>query len=338
MRKHLINVFICLLSLALVLLAAEGVVRALQHYGTLPVFNKKTFDKGDTPNKRVNAKLVRSNNPILFMEFDRHDPNINSAGFRGSDFSLAKTPGITRIAILGDSVAYGYSVPLEQTFARLLEKQLNEAGHKVEVLNFAVNGYSTVAELELYKTRVRDYRPDIVLLAYVLNDPLPAAFVVQTVGSAKKQADAFQQLSQHSQLGAWVYLQWKAITQQSDRRQNYQGMYANPELWNATTQALHELATLTKTDGATLGAVVFPLLLDFNDYPMQNIHQQIDASLQAAQIPFIDLLPDFSREPYLSLRPHPNDDTHPNAAGHAIAARRIATLVTEHLMTPATQP
>lgn len=185
-RSFLLNVIIILLSLLLTLTVVECTIRTLQAYGYVPVFNKKTIDKGNTPNKRVNAKLIRSSNPILFMEFDRHDPNINNAGFRGSDFAINKPPLTTRIAILGDSVAYGYSVPLEETFARLLEKQLNQDKHTVEVLNFAVNGYSTVAELELYKTRVREYQPDIVLLAYVLNDPLPASFVVQSVGSAEK--------------------------------------------------------------------------------------------------------------------------------------------------------
>ncbi|HSC76269.1 MAG TPA: SGNH/GDSL hydrolase family protein, partial [Pseudomonadales bacterium] len=201
MRNLLTNTIISLLSLLLILLVCEGGIRVLQHNEILPVFSKKQIDKGDTANKNVNAKLVKSKNPVLFMEFDRNDPNINREGFRGADFPAQKTSGTLRIAILGDSVAYGYSVPLEQTFARLLEKQLNTDGHKVEVLNFAVNGYSTIAELELYKTRVREYQPDIVLLAYVLNDPLPAAFVVQSVGSARKQADYFKQLSHYSQLG-----------------------------------------------------------------------------------------------------------------------------------------
>ncbi|HNI38405.1 MAG TPA: SGNH/GDSL hydrolase family protein, partial [Pseudomonadales bacterium] len=310
----------------------ECTIRTLQAYGYVPVFNKKTIDKGNTPNKRVNAKLIRSSNPILFMEFDRHDPNINNAGFRGSDFAINKPPLTTRIAILGDSVAYGYSVPLEETFARLLEKQLNQDKHTVEVLNFAVNGYSTVAELELYKTRVREYQPDIVLLAYVLNDPLPASFVVQSVGSARKQADDFQLLSQKTQLGAWIFLKWQEIKQKIDQKNNYHSMYANKDLWNTTTQSLAELSALTKQDGAKFGVVVFPLLLDFNNYPMHEIHKQINDTLQADGIPHIDLLNDFSAIPYMDLRPHPNDDTHPNALGHAIAAKRITQFIEEKLL------
>ena len=241
MRNLLTNTIISLLSLLLILLVCEGGIRFLQRNDILPIFSKKQIDKVDTVNKNVNAKLVKSNNPILFMEFDRNDPNINKAGFRGAEFSLQKKPGILRIAILGDSVAYGYSVPLEQTFARLLEKQLNADGHDVEVLNFAVNGYSTIAELELYKTRVREYQPDIVLLAYVLNDPLPAAFVVQSVGSARKQVDYFKQLSHYSQLGAWVYLRWQKLLQPFDRQRNYAAMYSNVDSWKTTEIAMATL-------------------------------------------------------------------------------------------------
>lgn len=329
MRNLLTNIFISLLSLLLVLAVCEGSIRALQHFEVLPVFSKKQIDKGDTANKKVNAKLVKSANPILFMEFDRNDPNINSEGFRGLDFPPQEKTGALRIAILGDSVAYGYSVPLEQTFARLLEQQLSNEQHKVEVLNFAVNGYSTIAELELYKTRVRQYHPDIVLLAYVLNDPLQAAFVVQSVGSARKQADYFSKLSRYSQLGAWTYLRWQKLTQSLDRNRNYQAMYNNPDAWKATENALSALGKITHEDGAKLGVVVFPLLLDFNHYPMLAIHQQVGSSLQSLGIPHIDLLQDFSTVPYMELRPHPNDDTHPNATGHAIAAKKIAGWVEE---------
>lgn len=333
-RSFLINLSITLLSLLFTAIFAEYSIRALQSFGYLSVFNQKTMDKGDTPNKRFNAKLIRSSNPVLFMEFDRKDPNINSAGFRGADFPAHKTTGVTRIAILGDSVAYGYSVPLEQTFARLVEKQLNADGYPAEVLNFAVNGYSTVAELELYKTRVREYKPDIVLLAYVLNDPIPSAFVVKSVGSAKQQASFFQTLAKHSQLGAWIFLQWKSITQRFDQKNNYQSIYANPNLWNATTQALGDLKTMTQEDGAKFATVVFPLLLDFNNYPMRDIHQQVNSTLQTNGITHIDLLNDFSTHPYESLRPHPKDDTHPNAIGHAIAAEKITAMLEKDFMPP----
>ncbi len=331
MRNLVINLLISLLSLLAILIACEAGVRLLQHSDVLPILTKKQIDKGDTPNKQFNARLIRSQNPVLFTEFDPKDPNINNAGFRGKDFLLEKNPQTLRIAILGDSVGYGYSVPLELTFAQLLEQKLNEQGYKSEVLNFSVNGYSTTAELELYKTRVRQYKPDIVLLAYVLNDPLPSAFVMQSVGSARKQVDYFKKIADVSQFAAWVYLRWQALIQPLDKERNYQNMYKNPENWKNTGNAITELNTLTSNDGSKLVAVIFPLLLDFKKYPMLSIHQQIAETFGAEKIPYIDLLQDFSQVPYTELRPHPNDDTHPNAKGHAIAADKITPLIVKNL-------
>lgn len=328
LRHVITNISVSLISLLLALVLCEGGIRLLQHTEILPIYNRKSIDKGDTPYKHLNAKLIRSTNPVLYMEYDPQDTNINNAGHRGPDFQLAKTPGVLRIAILGDSVAYGYSVPYEQTFAALLQDALNkDQQHPVEIYNFSVSGYSTVAELELYRTKVHLYQPDIVLLAYVLNDPLPAAFVVQSVGSAKKQTEAFKWVSRYSQFAAWAFLRWKTLKQPFESWQSYNTLYALPDSWNTTTQALTSLAQETHKDGAQLGVVVFPLLLPFNDYPFQAIHTKIAAVLSTEGIQHIDLLTAFSQQDYLSLRPHPNDDTHPNAKGHAIATTQILPFV-----------
>ncbi len=87
---------------------------------------------------------------------------INSAGFRDREHALEKTPGITRVAVLGDSFCEAMQVPWGQTFCALLEKALPN----VEVLNFGVSGYGTAQELILLRREVAAYKPDLVLLAF----------------------------------------------------------------------------------------------------------------------------------------------------------------------------
>lgn len=62
-------------------------------------------------------------------------------------------------------------MPVEKTFWRKLEGLLNQCGFagnkKVEVLNFGVSGYSTAQELQTLRHRVRPYKPDLVLLAFL---------------------------------------------------------------------------------------------------------------------------------------------------------------------------
>jgi len=100
---------------------------------------------------------------------------INSQGFRDREHSIAKPPDTFRIAILGDSFAEAFQVPLEKTFWSVIEARLQQcpgtAKVKVEVMNFGVSGFSTARELILLQKRVRQYSPDlIILLVTVAND------------------------------------------------------------------------------------------------------------------------------------------------------------------------
>ncbi len=92
---------------------------------------------------------------------------INGQGMRDREHTIAKPTGTVRIAVLGDSFAEAFQVPMEKTFWAVMEQRLSQCaapGMKVEVLNFGVSGFSTARELILLRQRVWQYSPDIVLL------------------------------------------------------------------------------------------------------------------------------------------------------------------------------
>ncbi len=98
---------------------------------------------------------------------------INGQGMRADrDFSYEKPEGVKRIVALGDSFTLGYEVDAEKTFSSILERELNDRGHAVEVLNAGVSGYST-AEAALYLEReLLRYDPDLVVVSFYGNDPV----------------------------------------------------------------------------------------------------------------------------------------------------------------------
>lgn len=102
----------------------------------------------------------------------------NSFGIRDHEYTLSKPDGITRICVIGDSVAFGYkkkysALPLETTFPKLLESRLNAVSPgKYEVLNFSVTGYNSFQEEVVLKEKVLQFEPDIVVLSYVHNDDI----------------------------------------------------------------------------------------------------------------------------------------------------------------------
>ena len=104
---------------------------------------------------------------------------INSVGFRDIDRNETKPAGVRRIAVLGDSVAFGWGVSREQRFSEKLQALLTDQPHEsktsttssnVEVWNFAVPGYNSTMELATLKSDVLKIGPDVVVLSIVSND------------------------------------------------------------------------------------------------------------------------------------------------------------------------
>ena len=94
--------------------------------------------------------------------------NVNSLGFRDREYSLDKPPGTYRVVVLGDSVTFGHSVPIEESFTEQLEARVNARG--IEVLNLGLGGYDTINEAALLETTGTALDPDLVLVAYCVND------------------------------------------------------------------------------------------------------------------------------------------------------------------------
>src|SRR5262245_53796278 len=99
----------------------------------------------------------------------------NSLGFRGSEWNQQKDPRTLRIALIGDSHAFGFGVPAEHALGELLCRRLERRlGHPVELLNFGVNGYNSSQELAVLETKALRFAPDLVLLVPCNNDADPA--------------------------------------------------------------------------------------------------------------------------------------------------------------------
>lgn len=170
----------------------------------------------------------------------------NALGFRDRDHALAKPEGVLRIAVLGDSFTEAVQVPVDQTWWRLMAKTLNDAGcakgladpraaaksapntqsarlihPDIEVLNFAVSGYSTAQSLLAWRSLAQAFAPDIAVLAFFIgndinenqraldNQPLRPYFAVQGNGIALddrflRSADYRSARSATGRLSQWL--------------------------------------------------------------------------------------------------------------------------------------
>jgi len=120
----------------------------------------------------ANDLIVYELKPGLRATFIGVPVAVNRAGFRERELARAKPPGTFRIVGLGDSVMFGWGVPAEATYLRVLEDMLQARadGVRYETLNFAVPGYNAVMEVETFGAVARHYQPDLVVIGYIPND------------------------------------------------------------------------------------------------------------------------------------------------------------------------
>lgn len=326
MRSLFANLLISIFSLLFFYGAGELTVRVLQHTGHLPDYARKPQNTDEQ--KQINAnnpKLRKSDNPKLHVEYDPSDTRVNALGMRGPMPDSEKPADSYRIAVIGDSVAFGFGLTREQSFPFLLEEHLRkQTGKTVEVLNFSVVGYGMESYLEVYSQRVRPFHPDLVLLSYVLNDMTPPSAVFVVIKDVMKDQAQLKRLARYSQFAAWCVVTWREAVNKASGDHSFTAQYADP----ATATRMHEqLATLqqeTANDHAQLFAVIFPYFTELDHYPFNNMHDVVNNAMQQAGVKHYDLLNAFRNRDAATLQLQAGDITHPNAEGNRLASEAIA--------------
>lgn len=127
------------------------------------VMNDPSTGARGIPNCTVIEKIFEAPSPVEYR--------FNSSGYRDdSDFG-PKEPGIFRITMIGTSIAGGFRVPEQQTFAALLPKELStRTGRKVELYNEAMPWRSPRMIARNFKRDVLGTNPDMVLWILTAGD------------------------------------------------------------------------------------------------------------------------------------------------------------------------
>jgi lysophospholipase L1-like esterase len=151
------------------LLMVELAIRTLDPLGISYFQETSRYELDKLPD----PVLVYKHTPGLVRTYQGVRVSINELGMR--DRSLGKKQeGEFRILLLGDSVTFGWGVPIEATFGRKLETKLAaQLGRPVRTINAGVGGYNTVQEYAVLRAYADIVKPDAVILLYVRNDIQP---------------------------------------------------------------------------------------------------------------------------------------------------------------------
>jgi lysophospholipase L1-like esterase len=264
----------------------------------------------------------------------------NRLGMRDRDYATPKPPSTQRVFVLGDSFTYGIGVTDEAAiFPELLEVELNRTSDTaIEVLNAGVPGSLTGRWLALLENQIAPFDPDVVLVVFFLRDGTRTSALASFFEPIRKDIAARNDASR------WyrdVYA-YRLLRDALDRRQvaerfaatlndSYFGTSEQTEEWRAAQQNILRMARITRERSAVMGLAIFPILADLDgDYPFRAICEAIETFAEQHAIPVHNMLPDFQgqRGPELWVSTY---DQHPNAQGHAIAARALLPFMGELL-------
>ncbi len=185
---------------------------------------------------------------------------INDDGYRGPPLPRERGTRL-RIATLGDSTTYGIGVPEAESWSRVLESVLKSQGYDVEIANFGCVGFTAVQGLELYRGRVRDVHPDVVIAAFgCVNEQFPTLPALtdraklRTLSSPWHRARVVLR-----RLDAFRWLEGKLATPIVPPSGDVDPRDAVPRVSiEEFRAALTELAAAVRDDGATLVLVSPP--------------------------------------------------------------------------------
>jgi len=319
-------------SLAIGLLVAEGLVRFLDVAPEVETMSDEVFRYSENP--RIGWE------PVPSAERKASPREANELGYRDRNHPLAKPPGVLRIIVIGDSIAYGTRITDDQAiFPRVLEMELRRKGVLAEVQNFGVPGYNTQQEVETLVAKGLTYAPDIVIVAYCLNDRSFQAGrtpLAMTRSAAEKQAvddsGALRWLSR-SALFRLVYfgLFFTFAHAQSDIEQRFGSVMAD-----TVKPSFERLAELSRAHNFKVIVGVFPQFRakkaeDFKGYAFLPEHAYVRTLSEENHFVYLDLLETFRT--CAKGGPVAVDFYHPNERGHRCAGEALAAEVERILPT-----
>ena len=303
---------------------AEGIAR-LAWGPDLVAVVEAGFEEADAST----AMAVRTGDGRVFGARPGHRAGpvaIDAHGIRGPDGrTLApKPPGVRRVALLGDSVAFGQAVPYADTMGGVLEAEL---GDGAEVWNLAFPGYNTVQEaaaLDVFGPRLE---PDVVLVVWVTNDAasleLPRGGDGGRALYTERRVYLLPGLPEDLQVGLW----------RRSRLFRYVGkaspVWTGPVLLEPTEHAAAIAAIASTSRDLGASRIVFAMAPKLVDYPGWEAppgpgrpsapHHRDPTwrfarqAAEGAGFEIVDLTQALASEPPSSVAA---DELHPNAAGH----------------------
>jgi lysophospholipase L1-like esterase len=355
LRAKLLLLGAALLTIPLLVALAEIAVRVFSaRIDPLAVFVNSPQLRSDTQGETTRGMFEfdpllswRLKANLRAVWWDYTPVNTNAQHLR-MDRTVA--PGKTlRILALGDSVTFGYRVPVahsadkptdfdpgEKPYPPLLEEMLRAKfpGRDIEVLPLACPGYTSWQGLAWLKRDIDRLKPDMVLACFGWNDVRSAGLPDRLTMPASRAQVFARGLIGKSQL-------LLSLAQSAQRRQSAVLPESKPEPRSSDVEYVGhflEMAEVCRRHGAWFG-IILPVYRDPNtpgadpEHPddpgdpaegqrMAHYREQLRAIAQTSKIPILEI-PELTERSWPGNKDLFGERIHPNAAGHRLMAGRL---------------
>lgn len=269
---------------------------------------------------------------------------INPFGLRERpEITPQKPDGEHRILCIGDSFTFGWGVPEEKGWVRMLEDDLRQDDDDVRTVNCGAVGALVIDEYQAaLQHRFAGYDPDAVIVTVCLNDLIPCSglFVQGPLpDTGLLTLDLLLRALGHNAMDLDPDIDWVQLLLDFPKQAGEDGgIYtdANPHdaMWaqGKPQQALKAMKAWCAERKIKLMVVLWPFLQGLGTgrhYPFAKLHGMVGAECERLGIPFLDVLPALQSTPHEELWVTPAD-MHANPNAMRLVMPLLTPFVREH--------
>jgi hypothetical protein len=319
------EIILTLSSILVSLITAEAAIRVLDPLGVSYFQETSRYHLDKLPD----PILVYKHAPGL-RTYQGVSVFINELGLRDRNLEK-KLDGELRILLLGDSMTFGWGVPIEATFGRKLETILaSKLERPVRTVNTGVGSYNTVQEYALLRTYADVIEPDAVILVYITNDietndpPFDPWAQVSLRGKSPREAVTIL-------LGnSWLY-RLGYFTFRLSRSSRPAALDKNARGVTESMDALSAIATFCRERGIKFVTFFYPLRRISPGGLPAAVFSEIQTVGRNHGFSVADVGPWWADVDMRSVT-NSRIDPHPNERGHEILAAGMADFLMTHAL------
>jgi len=368
LKRRLAYLAIIYLSFLLLLLAVEvGTRLTMSHVSSLDLFVVTSQQKAQVADAKQSG--IFEGDPLLLW---RLKPNLDHAVW---DFTVLSTnsdhlrsetstgslqpkqPGAIRVVCLGDSVTFGFRVPVVWPdkpteydpewlpYPMLLEKELRAANpnRPIEVITMAVPGYTSHQGLAWLQRDISKLNPDLLTASFGWNDAslsdVPDREAIKTNWSAVGVRWLIANSQAFAHATRWLRAREAAKAKAQSETQTQSLTRARPVARVSQQEYLDNMLAiehLARERGTPVVIIAAPYRDHSSEAPeadlMLRYRLALGSTMRQRGIPFLELR-ELTEEAYPSNEGWFGERIHPNHMGHRLMASELLKLIdSQHLL------